>query len=168
MLPRDSHHPGLTESRPVGRGNSGWHNTFLTSQRHGGPPRMRDQLNVGATSESTRTWKMMHAIHAPIHSNKANMKGWLWRPNDIWGPCGPKASRHSFYRWEKTPKKPHPRKLSQPGIEPGPAAWQARMLLLAPQQWMQCHRICVTSVWEILLIHYTLVLWLPHNADRWH
>ena len=29
-------------------------------------------------------------------------------------------------------EKPHPGNLSQPGIEPGPAAWQARMLPLAP------------------------------------
>ena len=32
-------------------------------------------------------------------------------------------------------KKPHPGNLSRPGIEPGPAAWQARMLPLAPQRW---------------------------------
>ena len=32
-------------------------------------------------------------------------------------------------------KKPHPGNLSRSGIEPGPAAWQARMLLLAPQWW---------------------------------
>ena len=32
-------------------------------------------------------------------------------------------------------KKPHPGNLSRPGIEPGPAAWQARMQPLAPQRW---------------------------------
>ena len=36
---------------------------------------------------------------------------------------------------EKPRKKPQPGNLSQPGIEPGPAAWQARMLPLAPQRW---------------------------------
>ena len=30
---------------------------------------------------------------------------------------------------------PHPGNLSRLGIEPGPAAWQVRMLPLAPQQW---------------------------------
>ena len=35
----------------------------------------------------------------------------------------------------KNPKKPHPGNLSRPGIEPGPAAWQAQMLPLAPQRW---------------------------------
>ena len=36
---------------------------------------------------------------------------------------------------EKPRKNPHPRNLSRPGIEPGPAAWQARMLPVAPQRW---------------------------------
>ena len=36
---------------------------------------------------------------------------------------------------EKHRKKPHPGNLSRPGIEPGPAAWQARMLPLVPQRW---------------------------------
>ena len=35
---------------------------------------------------------------------------------------------------EKSRKKPHPGNLSRPGIEPGPAACQARMLPLAPQR----------------------------------
>ena len=33
-------------------------------------------------------------------------------------PWGPKASWHLSYRWGKNPKKPHPRNLSRPGIEP--------------------------------------------------
>ena len=37
-------------------------------------------------------------------------------------------------RGEENPKKTSPRKLSRSGIEPGPAAWQARMLPLAPQR----------------------------------
>ena len=78
--------------------------TFFDTQGHGGPPRMRDQLNAGATSETTRTWKTIHTFHSLIHSNKANMKGWLWRPNDIRTPCGPRASWHSSYRCGKNPK----------------------------------------------------------------
>ena len=109
--------------------------TFLTTQGHGEPPRMSDQPDAGATSETAQTWKTIHTKHTPIHTNKANMDWWLRRPNDIRVPCGPKVSRHSSYRWGKTPKKPHPENLSRPGIEPGPAAWQARMLPLAPQRW---------------------------------
>ena len=47
--------------------------TFLTTQGHGGPPRMKDQLSAGATSETTRTLKTIHTIHSRIHSYKADM-----------------------------------------------------------------------------------------------
>ena len=89
--------------------------TFLTTQGDGGPPRMSDQPDDRATSETAQTWKTIHTKHTPIHTNKANMEWWLRRPNDIRGPCGPKVSRHLSYRWGKTPKKPHPR-----GSNPGP------------------------------------------------
>ena len=85
----------------------------------------------------------IHIIHALIHSNIMNMKGWVGRPNDIRGPCGPKASWHLSYRWEKTPKKPHQGNLSWPEIEPGPAAWQARMLPPATQRWT----FFISNVW---------------------
>ena len=92
---------------------------------------MRDQLNDGASSEHERRYTP--TIHH--HSNKANMKGWLWRPNDIQEPCGPKTFWHLSYRWGKTPKKPHLGNLSRPGIEPGLAAWHSRKLPPAPQRW---------------------------------
>ena len=44
--------------------------------RRGGSPRIRGQLNAGATSDTTRTWKTIHTIHAPIHSNRR-----LWKDN---------------------------------------------------------------------------------------
>ena len=50
--------------------NSGSHTYFLTTQGLGGPLRMRDQLNAGAISETTQTWKRIHTIHAPILPNK--------------------------------------------------------------------------------------------------
>ena len=84
--------------------------TFLTTQGHEGLPGW-EQLIAGATSETARTEKTIHTVHAPIYCNKANMKEWLWRPNDIWGPCGPKVSWHLFYRWGKTQKKTSSRKL---------------------------------------------------------
>ena len=112
--------------------NSGSHTYFLTTQGHGKPPRMKDQLNAGATSETTRTWKTIHHSRT-YHANKVNMIGCLWRPNDIWGSCEPNASWNLSYKWGKTPKKPHPGNLSRPGIEPGPAAWQTRMLPPVPR-----------------------------------
>ena len=110
--------------------------TFLTTQGYGGPPRMSDQPNAGATSETAQTGKTIHTKHTLSHPNKVNMDWWWWWPNDIRGPWGPKVSWHLSYRWGKTPKKPHPENLSRPEIEPGPAAWQARMLPLAPQRWI--------------------------------
>ena len=84
--------------------------TFLTTQGHGGPPRMSDQPNAGATSETTQTWKTIHTKHIPSHPNKTNMERWIRRPNDS---RGPKVSRHLSYRWGKTPKKPHPGNLTR-------------------------------------------------------
>ena len=78
---------------------------------------------------------MIHIIHSLIHSINADViRVRLWWPNDIRGAKGPKASWNLSYRWEKTLKKPHPGNLSRPRIEPGPAAWQARMLPPIPQQ----------------------------------
>ena len=96
---------------------------------------MRDQLNAGATSETAQTWNTMHIRHKLIHSNKANMKWWLWRPNDIRETCGTKVSWHLSYRWGKTPKTPHTGNLSRPEIESVPAARQAWILPHFPQRW---------------------------------
>ena len=122
--------------------------TFLTTQEHGGPPRMSDQPNAGATSETAQTWKTIRTKHTLSHPNKANMELGLQRPNGIRGPREPKVSWHLPYRWGKTPKKPHPGNLSRPGIEPGPAAWQARMLPLAPQRWT----IIIIIIFIIIII----------------
>ena len=110
--------------------------TFLSTQGHGEPPRMSDHPNARATSETAQTWKTIHTKHTLSHPNKANMEWWIRRPNDSREPWGPKVSWYLSDRWGKAPKKkPHPGNLSRPGIEPGPAAWQARMLPLAPQRW---------------------------------
>ena len=53
----------------------------------------------------------------------------------IFGNLGGLKLPDMSYRGGKTPKKPHPGNFYRPGIEPGPAAWQARMLPLALQQW---------------------------------
>ena len=93
---------------------------------------MSDQPNAGAISETAQTWKTIHIKHTLSHPNKANMEWWLRRPNDIRGPwVGLKFPDICLTSEEK----PHPGNLSRPGFEPGPAAWQARMLPLAPQRW---------------------------------
>ena len=53
--------------------NFGSHIYFLTTQGHGKPPWMSDQLNAGAISETTRTLKTIHIIHSHILSNKLDM-----------------------------------------------------------------------------------------------
>ena len=78
--------------------------TFLTTQGHGGPPRMSDQPNAKATSKTAQTRKTIHTKHTLSHPNKAKME-WWWRPNDIRGPWGPKVSWHLSYRRGKTSKK---------------------------------------------------------------
>ena len=123
---RDSWHSGLIEPRPVGRGNLLW---ITYTQGHGRSPQMRDQLNAGATSETTQTWKTIHTIDALILSRR------------IW-----KDDYDGFLTFvlqvRKNPEKPHPGNLSRPGIEPGPAAWQARMLPPVPQRW-KMQTICI-------------------------
>ena len=47
---------------------------------------------------------------------------------------------------ENPRKKPHPGNLSRPGIEPGPAAWQSRMLPPFPQRWTYLILILSTAV----------------------
>ena len=152
--------------------------TFFTTQGHGGPPRMSDQPNAGATAETAQTWKTINTKHTLSHPNKANMEWWLWRPNDIRGPWGPKVSWHLSYRWGKTMKKPHPGNLSRPGIEPGPGAWQARMLPLAPQWWTDwflkiltliiSHYAClvIMSI-DCLIQHYTFIATIGSRAIVW-
>ena len=78
--------------------------TFLTTQGHGGPPRMSDQPNAGATSETAQTWKTIHNKHTLSHPNKANMKWWLRRPNDIRGPWGIKFP-DIYLTFEEKPRK---------------------------------------------------------------
>ena len=45
--------------------NFGPHITFLTTQGHGGPSRLSDHLNAGATSEKTNIKDDTH--HSPSH-----------------------------------------------------------------------------------------------------
>ena len=48
----------------------GLHN-FLSTQGHGEPSQMTNQVNAGASSETLKT---IHIIHSHIHSDKADMR----------------------------------------------------------------------------------------------
>ena len=72
--------------------------------RDGGPPRMREQLNAGATSETSHTWKTIHTRHTVSPTRR------IW--NDDYGGqmifgdlCGPEVSWHLSYRWGKTSRR---------------------------------------------------------------
>ena len=76
---------------------------FLTTQGHGGPPRMSDHLNAGATSETAQTKDNTHQTHT--QSSRQGEYGMMitmvkWYS----GTLGPKVSWHLSYRWGKTQK----------------------------------------------------------------
>ena len=80
--------------------NSGSHTCFFDHTRT-----WRASPDEGsAQCRGHNRYNMDMNTHHPIQSNKANMKGWLWWPNDIRGYCGPRAFWHLSYRWGKTPK----------------------------------------------------------------
>ena len=103
---------------------------FSTTQGQGGPPRMRDHLNSGATCETTRTLKTIHIIHSLILTRWIRY-GWLWWPNDIRGPCGPKVCLTG----EEKPEKTSPRKLVPTGDLTRARCVHEHMLPPAPQRW---------------------------------
>ena len=81
----------------------------------------------------------------------------IWK-DDIRRLCGSKASWHLFTGEEK----PHPGNLPWPGIEPGPAAWQARMLLPPPQRWIMKR---VKETIEILSVNTILFIYRRCQHD---
>ena len=162
------HFRWLTPPRPY-RATTWWEreltldhiHTFLTTQGHGEPPQMSDQLNARATSEATQTLKTIYTSHALIHSNKADMIRMIMMAKWYLGNHGGLKLPDICLRGEEKPrKKPHPGNLSLPGIEPGPAAWQVHMLPLAPQWWAYFLVIYIRFkvhndwVWWILKIPY--------------
>ena len=100
-----------------------------------------------------------HERHYTPSTHSVKPTRWIWNDDCdgqmIFGDLGGvKFPDICLTGEEKTPKKPHPGNLSRPGIEPGPATWQARMLPLAPQRWT--YRLfhikkTVLVLWRILL-----------------
>ena len=97
--------------------------TFLTTQGHGEPPRMSDELNAGATSETTRTLNTLHTIRSLNHSKKADMIRMIMMARWYSDNHGSLKLPDICHTGEEKPqKKSHPGNLSRQGIEPGPAA----------------------------------------------
>ena len=95
--------------------------------------RMSEQLSAVATSETTQTWKMIHIIHGKKADMRRMMVAKLYSGKQV----GLKLPDICLTGEKRPRKKPHPGNLYRPGIEPGPAAWQAAMLPPTPQQWTE-------------------------------
>ena len=76
----------------------------------GGPPRMSVQHNAGATSDTTRTLKMIHTIHSHIHS-KADMLRMIMMAKLYSGNHGGLKLPTFVLQVRKNPEKTSPRKL---------------------------------------------------------
>ena len=61
---------------------------------------------------------------------------------------------------EKPRKKPHPGNLCRPGIEPGPAAWQVRMLPPVPQWWTGATNCKKSFKMLQFFTYWNIVTWL--------
>ena len=72
---------------------------------------MSDQLNAGATSETTRTLKKIHTIHSNIHSNKADMRRMIMMAKLYSGNHVGLKLPDIFLTDEEKPRKTSPRKL---------------------------------------------------------
>ena len=108
--------------------NYGSHNTFLTTQGHGGPPWISDQLNAGATSETSRTLKTIHSL---IHYNKVDLRRVIMLAKWYSRNVGLKFPDICLTGEEKS-WKTSPRKL----VPTGDRTW-ARMLPPVPQRWTE-------------------------------
>ena len=116
VLLHKSCHPGFTEPRSVGEKIIyGSHTHFFDYRRTWRASKDEGWAQCRGHLRDNETWKTILTIDASIHSNKVNMKGWLWRLNDIRGTCGPKASWHLSCRWGKNSIKSSPRKLVPTG-----------------------------------------------------
>ena len=109
--------------------------TFLTTQGHGGPPRMCDQPNAGVTSETAQTWKTIHtpSTHSVIPTRRK------WNDDDggqmILRDLGSLKFPDICLTGEEKPRKTSPRKLVSTGDRTRARGVKARMLPLAPQRW---------------------------------
>ena len=158
----DSRCPGLREPRPVGGRKliSGSHKYVPDHTRTWrASPHDRSVQCRGHFRDSTNMKDITHQAHTQPSQQGEYGLMITTAKCDTLGPWGLKVSWHLSYRWGKTPKKPHPVNLSRPGIEPGPDAWQARMLPFAPQRWTRITFIIqivnsnLRSEWKCLLVN---------------
>ena len=96
-----------------GRGlNYGPHTYFLTTQKHRGPPRMSDQHNARATSETAQTWKTIHT--QPPQQGKDGMMTTTAKWHS--GTLGAWSFLTFVLQVRKNPEKTSPRKFVPTGV----------------------------------------------------
>ena len=151
---RDSRHPDLTEPQLMGEGI----NSLITHLPFWPHKDMEGLPGWGISSipgPSPRKHKHERRYIPPFHPFIIIRR--IWK-NAYDGQMlfvdvvGLKLPDICLRGWGKTPKKPHPGNLSRPGIELGPAAWQARMLPPAPQRWtnIQAHDYIISLYTDII------------------
>ena len=130
MLLLDLRHPGLNRVTTCRERELTLHyiHTFLNTQGHRWPSRMRDQLNAGASPR-----KHIHESRYTPFTYSFILTRRIWKDD-----CDGQMIFGDLVRLklpdicltdeENPPKKPHSVILSRSGIEPGPAAWKTLML----------------------------------------
>ena len=127
--------------------NFGSHTYFFVHTRtwRASPDQWSGQCS--ATSKTTRTSKTIHTVHSLSHSNMADMLRMVMTAKWYSGNhVGLKLPDFCLTGEENPRWKPHPGNLSRPWFEPGPAAWNARLLLPVPQRWTGNFKIQQNSV----------------------
>ena len=110
--------------------------TFLTTQGHGGPPRMSDpaQCLGPPPRQHKHERQYIQSTHSVIPTRR------IWNDDHdglmIFRDLRCLKFPDMCLTGEEKPRKNLTQETCpRPGVELGPAAWQARMLPLAPQRW---------------------------------
>ena len=109
--------------------------TFLTTQGHRGSPRMRISSMPGPPPRQHEHERRYTSFTHPFILTR-----WIWKDDYdclmiFVVLCGLIKLPEVYLTGEEKPRQNFTQDLSRSGIEPGSAAWQARMLPPVPQQW---------------------------------
>ena len=141
----------------LGKGIKLWI-TFLNTHGHRDFPWTRDQLNGGATSETTRTLKTIHTIHSLIHSNNANTISVIMKTKWYSGDHGGLKLPEVCLRGEEKPRK----NLTQetcPDRESNPdPLCDTRMLPSAPRRWTNYWNYLINAINSLILFKFSTFL----------